>query len=248
MAKRTSVDELWRSAAEAADIFPPPAFDRLPDLARRYLRHAVAPGTRLATAVRLRMHGHIKLQRWLPFNAEQVIHRERGMIWRARARVSGIPVRGYDRLVDGAGEMRWRLMGILPVMSAAGPDIARSAAGRMIGESMWLPSMLCDARVAWSQIDDRHLSARVTVRPETADLVLEVDESGALRSVELARWGNPGEQPFHYVDFGGVVEEEKSFAGFTIPARLRGGWHFGGGDFADDGEFFHAEIDDARFR
>lgn len=248
MPEAPSLSDFWDRAPEASGTFPHGNFEALPELARRYLSHAIAPDTPLANAVRLRMHGHIKLNRWLPFTAEQVIRRDRGMIWRAKARVSGIPVSGYDRLVDGRGAMRWRLMGILPVMQASGPDISRSAAGRMMGESMWLPSMLCARDVAWHEIDDRHVGARLIVPPDTAELELEVDASGALRSVRLQRWGNPGGAPFGYVDFGGIIEEEGVFEGFTIPTRLRGGWQFDGRDFAEDGEFFRATIDQAIFR
>jgi len=48
--------------------------------------------------------------------------------------VFGLPVVGYDRLSSGTAQMRWRLLGLLPVMTAAGPDITRSAAGRLAGE------------------------------------------------------------------------------------------------------------------
>lgn len=248
MADAPSLREFWDSSTAEAGAFPPPRFEELPSAARRYLRHAIAPGTPLANAVRLRMHGHIKLERWLPFTAEQVIRRDRGMIWRATARVSGISVSGYDRLVDGEGAMRWKLMGILPVMKASGPDITRSAAGRVIGESMWLPSMLCGNDGAWHEADSNRLSVRMTVPPESADLQLEIDESGSLRSIKLSRWGNPGDTPFHYADFGGEIEEEATYDGFTIPSRVRAGWHFGSDRFDSEGEFFRATIDHAEYR
>ena len=66
-----------------------------------------------------------------PFDAEQVISRTRGMIWAARTQLFGIPVSGFDRLVDGAGQMRWKVLGAIPVMTASGVDVSRSAAGRL---------------------------------------------------------------------------------------------------------------------
>lgn len=69
---------------------PPPVFtqaelDGLPGPVRRYLRAAIAPGTPLATAARLRMRGHIKVGRWLPFQAQQTLSPHRGFQWTARA-------------------------------------------------------------------------------------------------------------------------------------------------------------------
>ena len=69
-----------------------------------------------------------------------------------------------------------------------------------------------------------------------------------LRSVMLSRWGNPGDTPFHYVPFGGMVEEEATFHGYTIPRRLRIGWHFDSERFAEEGEFFRVSVDEAVYR
>ncbi len=100
-----ALDEVWDSAPPSGALSPfsPDRGGGLPEAGRRYLRHAIAPGTVLATAVRLRMHGEIKLKRWLPFTAEQVISWTRGMIWRARVSLHGLPISGFDRLVDGEG-------------------------------------------------------------------------------------------------------------------------------------------------
>jgi len=215
--------------------------------ARRYLEHAIAPGTSLASAARLRMHGKIKLQRWFPFTAEQVINAQRGMIWAATARMYGLPIRGSDRLVDGKGALRWKLFGIIPIVTASGPDVTRSTAGRLAAESVWLPSVLCDEGVAWMASDSRHAHARVTVQGETADLALTVDDSGALQEIRLSRWGNPERAEFHYADFGGVVQEEGTFGGYTIPTRLRIGWYVGTERFEPEGEFFRVTVDQATY-
>ncbi len=49
--KEISLDELWRSVSIADLIFNPELLTDLPDLAHRYLKQAIAPGTPLATAV-----------------------------------------------------------------------------------------------------------------------------------------------------------------------------------------------------
>jgi hypothetical protein len=194
------------------------------------------------------MHGEIKLGRWLPFTAEQVISRDRGMIWSARVRMFGLPIRGSDRLVDGRGSMRWRLCGLIPVMSAAGPDITRSAAGRLGGESVWLPSVLCGDDVSWTAPAPSRLHARFTVHGEPVELTLTIDEKGRLKTASLPRWGNPEGAGFHSAEFGVIVEDEGTFNGYTVPTRLRAGWHLKDGRFDHDGEFFRATVDDATYR
>ncbi|HZS06518.1 MAG TPA: DUF6544 family protein [Blastocatellia bacterium] len=243
-----SLDELWSSAPAAGRAFQPDQIAGLPRAARRYLEHAIAPGTPLASAVRLRMHGEIRLRRWLPFSAEQVICRDRGMIWRAGVRMYGIPVRGSDCFIDGEGLMKWGIFGLIPLVKAAGPDISRSAAGRFLGESFWLPSMFCGEDVSWAAQDASRLQAALTSRGHTAELELTVSNSGRLEAVRFPRWGNPEGAEFHYADFGGVMEEEGRFGGYTIPTRIRGGWHFGTDRFESEGEFFRARVDEAVFR
>jgi hypothetical protein len=137
------VDNLWGSAPPAEQIFDAARIAHLPGVVQRYLRHAIATGTPLANAVRLRMHGEIKLKSWLPFTAEEVISWGRGMIWRASVRLYGLRITGADRLVDGKGAMRWRVLGLVPLMTASGPDITRSATGRLAAETVWLRSILC---------------------------------------------------------------------------------------------------------
>lgn len=64
--------------------------------------------------VRLRMHGEIRLGSWRAFRARQVTVAGRGMVWEASVRMMGLTVRGYDRLLDGRGEMLWKLLGLVP--------------------------------------------------------------------------------------------------------------------------------------
>jgi len=248
VAKNPSLDELWDLPLPGYYHSPPPCVSPLPEAAARYLEHAIAPGTRLASSVRLRMHGQIKLKQWLPFTAEQVIHQRYGMIWKAAVRRSGMIIRGFDRLLNGKAAMKWKLFGLIPVMSASGPDIDRSAAGRLMAESVWLPSILCANNIIWTARDNLHPCARLVVGTEAQELSFSIDDEGRLQNLHLQRWGNPESREFHYVSFGGVVEEERAFGGYTIPTRLRVGWHFGTDRFETEGEFFRVTIDDATYR
>ncbi len=148
-----SLDDLWSSVRPGARVFDPAQVSGLPEKARRYLEHAIGAGTPLASAVRLRMHGEIKLKGWHPFTAEEVILWNRGMIWRATVRMFGMPIRGGDYFIDAQGAVRWKLFGILPIVNVSGPDIRRSAAGRVNIESVWLPSVLCGDAVSWTAAD-----------------------------------------------------------------------------------------------
>lgn len=244
----SGLEPLWNSAQPATRTFDPKDIAHLPDAAQRYLAHSIFPGTPLASAVRLRMHGSIKLGRWRRFKAEQVIVRDRGMVWQASVRFLGATIRGYDRLVDGEGAMAWKLFGAISLMRASGPDVTRSAAGRLAAESIWIPSVLCDDRVRWRADGRGAVHARLAIDGHDAELALSLDR-GRLQSIAMLRWGNPGGGRFEEVTFGAYVDQEATFDGYTIPVRLRAGWHFGDiGRFDREGMFFEAAIDDAVYR
>lgn len=242
------IDTLWNAGPPGTRAFAASDLATLPDAARRYLRHAIAAGTPLATAVRLRMHGQIKLRGWHPFTAQQVIRSDGAMLWRATVRMHGLPICGFDRLLDGAGAMRWKLFGLLPIVRAAGPDITRSAAGRVGAELIWLPSALCGAGVGWNATDAAHASATLSIAGETVRPTLTIGSDGRLQKLALPRWGNPDGARFGYAGFGGLVEDEASFDGYTIATRLRIGWHPDSERFDADGEFFRVSVDQAQFR
>jgi hypothetical protein len=85
-----SVRHEWELLCSNTD--QPKAFDasmvaELPEPARRWLTHAIAPGTPLWQSVELTMRGEIRLGSWRPFTARQVLAPPRGFIWAATALV-----------------------------------------------------------------------------------------------------------------------------------------------------------------
>jgi len=243
-------DDLWSTTPEPGPPFHPDDVAHLPEAAQRYFRHAIAEGRRGATAVRLRMHGTIRLRdSWDPFEAEQVIRAHRGFVWRATIKMKGIPVKGSDRWVDGEGRTSWQLMGLIPLADESGPAIARSSAGRAQIEGIWLPPALLSESLSWEALDAGHAAARLRLGDEISRVELGVDPTGRLTDAGMLRWGTPdgiGTEP-RRERFGALIDEELTFDGFTIPSRVRVGWHFGTDRF-ERGEFFRGVIDEATFR
>lgn len=212
----------------------------VPDLAARWLRHALPDG-RPPDRARLTMAGHIRVGRWLPFTAHQEIDATRGFTWTARAGRVPLTISGSDRWVDGAGRQDWRLWGAVPVLRAAGSDVTRSAVWRWAAESLvWLPGRW-DA-VAW--LPDRRagcVTAVVTAGGERMTLTVAIAEDGRLLSLGGPRWGNPLGRPWGYHPFGVTVLAERTFDGVTVPSRISAGWGWGT-DWAGRGEFFRATL------
>lgn len=249
MSSPPSLDALWEAVPAPQQSFDPAQIVGLPEPVRRYLLHTLTPGAPLASAVRLRMHGEFHLNNeWCPFTAEQVNRWDGEFLWRATMHLHGLPIQGFDSLLDGKGEMKWKLFGLFPVAKGEGPDVTRSAVGRFAGEAIWLPSLLCHEDIVWTAPDTSHAHASVSILGEKSELHLKLDETGRLTQIRYPRWGNPEGGAFHYADFGGYIEEEGAFGGCTIPTRVRVGWYAGTERFDTEGEFIRVSIDEAIYR
>lgn len=226
--------------ATSDEVFSSAELSDLPDPVRRYLQTAVAPGAPLATCVQLRMHGHIKVGRWLPFTARQVLNPHEGFVWAARA--AGV-IAGSDRYISGAGAMDWKIAGLVTVAHAEGPDVSRSAAGRAGAEAIWVPTALLPRfGVTWSAVDDTHVSARYRLGSTPVEINLVLDPAGLVRSVVFDRWGDPDRSgTWGWHPFGGEFSGYRCFGGLTVPSTGSLGWHFGT-DRWPAGEFFRYEI------
>src|SRR5688572_6694912 len=101
----------------------------------------------------------------------------------------GLPVTGYDRFVDGEGAMRWRLLGLLRMAAASGPDISRSAAERAQIEALWIPSVLLAPTVSWHERDPRRVGVDVVLGDRRTRCEILVGSDGRLREISMLRWG-----------------------------------------------------------
>jgi hypothetical protein len=148
--------------------------------------------------------------------------------------------------------MRWKLAGIVPVMSASDDDTYRSAAGRLAGEMMLLPGAVIGEHVQWTDCTDgagsscSSCTASVTTGPFTHRVTVGIDSDGVLESVVLPRWGNPDGKAHREHSFGVEMEGDQQMGGYRVPRDMRAGWWFGTPRWAE-GEFFRATIDTMEF-
>jgi hypothetical protein len=244
------VNQIWRSleVVPRENRFTQDMVAELPAPVQRYFLHAIALQTPLADSVSLKMSGSFRLGQdkpWLPMEAKQIISAPKGFIWKAA--INRGLFQGADYYANKSGRMRFSLWGLIPVVNAQSPDIARSAIGRFAGELVWLPSALLPQRgVNWKAIDERTIEASLKIDGEPITLTMIIDPDGKLLKLSFLRWGDRTPDGSNaYIPFGGEYQEERTFAGFTIPSQISAGWWFGTDDYF---EFFRATVEQAEFR
>lgn len=146
-ARMTKAERAWAQiAAPAAPLaFDPAALADQPEVARRYLTHAIAPGTPLQPCVTLTMQGTFRLgdaanPREMRLTARQRLAAPGAFVWIARLRGGGLWIDGSDGFDGRDGWTRFWLFRALPlVQQAGGEDLNRSARARPALESVWGP-------------------------------------------------------------------------------------------------------------
>jgi hypothetical protein len=247
-------EEAWAQVASGArpaeSFYSSEMVAGLPEVAQRYFKHAIAPGTPLRTGVVLEMRGTFLLgdrsaHQSYEMQARQILRPPSEFVWMPKMRRGMMRISGSDALVGGISWTRFWLMGLIPVANVpSSPDLVRSATFRSAMEGVWVPaSLLPQNGVVWEEAGPN--KARVRIRSVSPEIVIEMilAPSGAIREIVGQRWTNANpERVFRLQPFGGTVEREITSGGYTIPGKLSIGNHYGTEEYLP---FFQAEITSA---
>lgn len=249
----TAWNAIAARAAPAAATFAPDTVADLPEIARRYFTHAIAPGTPLSTTVELTMTGRFRLGepgalREFDMEARQILAPPAAFVWLPEMHAGPMRITGSDGLVEGRAWTRFWMFGLIPLVQAAATEgLDRAALARPALEAIWVPASLLPRNGAqWEQIDADTARIRFGEGESTVEIEMVLDTEGRVLSVWTMRWSdaNP-ERAFRLQPFGGDMRAEASFAGFTVPSEVEVGNHYGTPDYFP---FFLATITEARYR
>jgi len=127
---------------------------------------------------------------WLSFRGRETIEAGRSFHVTARACLGPLLVTTRDWYEQGVATAQVRLFGLIPVMSRHGPDLARSARGRLVVESTWLPSsFLPEFGAHWSE-EGSLLQLTMSIDNEDVRVTMRVESDGLLRELSLQRWSD----------------------------------------------------------
>ena len=177
-------------------------------------------------------------QEWLPFEAEEILAGGRGLVWKVKLRT------GDDSWLDGAeyyfrgkGQIIFFRHRFIPSVLESSLVVDRSMAGRVLIESIWLPSVFLPQRKArWENMDKLHAKVTLSIDDLSSTITMAAGEDGQLREAVIPRYHGSEDRNIEkagWRPFEIKVEEEKTFEGYKIPTKIRAGWRYGASGYTE---------------
>lgn len=220
-----------------ADLAP------LPEPVQRYLRFVGAVGQPRVRSYRLHFRGRIRSapdSAWMPFEADQQSFTDQPTrLFHMRARMFGMPVDVFHRLIDGHATMRVKLFGAFPMVDARGAEMDRAETVTLFNDMCLLaPGTLVGPGIAWQPVDGGSVRARFTNAGQTIAAELYFDADGRLTnfvSDDRSRSSADG-TAFTPQRFSTPVRDYRAFGPLTLAGYGEGRWRL------PDGEFVYGEF------
>ncbi|WP_248342387.1 DUF6544 family protein [Anaeromyxobacter paludicola] len=218
---------LWAApgAAGAPALTP---LEALPPPVRRYLEVSGAASRAPLRGVRLRHGGTFRPggEAWLPISGVQYFSADApGFVWWGRVRVApGISVGARDRSVGGEGNMHVLVSSTFTLQDARGPTLDQGALLRLLGELVWLPTALRDARyVRWEPLDAASARATLGVGGRTVTATFHFGPDGLPARFTAERYRDvKGEGVL--TPFVGACADYREVDGLKVPFRMEAAW------------------------
>jgi hypothetical protein len=158
----------------------------LPAPVQKYLRVTGAIGQPRLSNFKLTWRGRIRgspTEPWMKFDAEQhnFLGQSPSRLFLLRATRAGLPVDVFHRFIDDAATFRVRLLSLVPMVDARGPELTRAETVTLFNDlCFFAPAALIDPAIRWEPKDDRSARAHFTRGPHTITAELWFDEQGEL--------------------------------------------------------------------
>jgi hypothetical protein len=227
-----------------ADLAP------LPAPVQRYLRLVGVVGHPRVGNFRARMRGRIRSgpdAAWMPLQAEQ--HNfidDSARHFYMTASMFLLPIDGYHRFVGLEATMLVKALGLIPVATNAGPEMAQAETVTVFNDMcLMAPATLIDPAIKWETVDAHTVRATFTRGPNTARADLVFNDDGELVNFRSddRRQAPPDGGPMRPVRWSTPLSGYRTYGPFRLMGRGEARWHEAAGDYA----YIELELDDIAF-
>lgn len=209
----------------------------LPPIVQQWLMRSNLVGKEAARTVHLKQKGEMKTApegKWWPVTADQYFTTDQpGFIWVADVKAAPfIHLAGRDKYQDGKGHMLIKLLSLVPVVNASGPEINQGTLLRYLAEIVWFPSAALQPYITWEQTGPAEARATMHYKSVSASGLFRFNPQGDVTSFEARRYFDRKEGAT--LETWVIAMEEqgyREFAGVRVPAKATVTWKLSTGDF-----------------
>ncbi len=150
------------------------------------------------------------------------------------ARRTGVPVDVFHRYSGSAASMRGRVLGLLTVLDADGPEMTRSETVTVLNDMVFMaPGALVDAPIEWEPLDSRRVRATFSNAGWTVSGVLHFDDAGDLVDFHSDdRFQSLDGTTYRRFRWSTPLSDHRDFDGLRLPAHGEARWTEPRGEWA----------------
>jgi len=220
--------------------------DDLPEPVANYVRRSGALGQPRVTSFHALIHGRIRAgvsKAWMSFTGEQVntYGPEPRRLFFMDATMLGLPVDVLHAFVRRSATMRVKACSLVPIVSAAGPEMDRAETVTLFNDLCILaPAAIIGAPISWHRVDGHHARGAFTngAHAVTAELVFNEDDDLVDFISDDRLRSSPDGKSFVPQQWSTPVREYRSMGSRRVATFGEARWH------APDpeGEFAYLEV------
>ena len=234
---KSEVKQLYASVVKEDESFiTKDMLDGLPMPVQNWLLNCGIVGKSRIHTLRLRQKGFMRSKpeekSWSPMQAEQYFAiDEPSFIWKANmAMMPMISISARDKYVDGKGEMKIKILSLIPIANSKGPKVDQGTLQRYLAEICWFPSAALSPYIRWQELDPGSAKATLTYKGISGSLVFHFNESGDLMSCTGDRYMSSGSNA-SLENWEVRSTEHRVMDGIRIPVKAEITWKLKSGDF-----------------
>jgi hypothetical protein len=221
----------------------------LPEPVQRYLRFAGVVGKPRIRCAKVRQSGLMRTsptQNWMPVEAVQysTLAGSLSRTWYARIKLGPLTLlKGYDRYDAGLGRMVIRLLSLVPVADARGPEMDVSALIIFINDMVMWPTAFLNDYIQWDSIDASSARMQVDLHDRQFSAVCYFNDLGELVNFTTEdRYRTVGKE-FLRTKWSTPFRNYREVNGFRIPSGGEAIWQLPEGEFS----YIQINIEDVRY-
>lgn len=161
--------------------------------------------------------------------------------WTAHIQMTPVRVIVVDRLVNGEGALRARVLGLYTVQDASGKEILKGELLRYLAEIPWAPqAILYQKNLFWKPLDATHVELSTNMGDVRAKVVVEFGADGLISRIRAE------DRPFKDGDrmiarpWQGMFSDYKEYKGVLLPSHGEVSWILDAGTF----RYYSGDLED----